>query len=58
MSIYPNKIPFMSFIFKKIKYSIDKPFFYPTFTAETKEMNFNATFFYGYYFYFTSKSRD
>jgi len=34
-------------------------FISPIFTPElTKQMKLNAAYFYGYYFYFTSKSRD
>ena len=45
-------------IFKKIKLSIDKLVFTCTFTAQTKTMKFNNAYFYGYYFYFNSTSRD
>jgi len=56
--IQPNKILFTLSIFKKIKFSIDKSILSCTFTAQTITMKFNNAYFYGYYFYFTSKSRD
>ena len=44
-------------ISQKMKKSIDIVVFTTIFTAENK-MKFNSAYFYGYYFYYTSKSRD
>lgn len=43
---------------KKIKFSIDKLVFSRTFTTQNKKMNLTGAYYFGYYFYFNSKSRD
>jgi hypothetical protein len=37
---------------------IDKSILLTTFTAQTQAMKLTGVFYYGYYFYFNSKSRD